>query len=204
MTAAEVLAKVLEAGGRIAPDTNPPRLLVPPELKALVVEHRAELRVLVLNALSQPPAPPALAPGLDLIARYRAILERRWTFAGEADADLQDQARVCDELGPAFAEAVARLARREWVAREGRCPPCGAPGFEHDPDTGEAIPIVPLDAPARPRGPRDSSGWLVAIPGLGARRPGPLTLCALCGDGTLCRYGDTPLCRGCSDRWETA
>ncbi len=48
MTVEEVLEMVLAAGGRIVPDPDRPRLLVPTSLKPLVAEHRDGLRVLVL------------------------------------------------------------------------------------------------------------------------------------------------------------
>jgi hypothetical protein len=50
VTAAQVLALVLEAGGRVVPDTDPPRILVPRRLRPLVEAHRAELRELVRGA----------------------------------------------------------------------------------------------------------------------------------------------------------
>ena len=52
MTAAKVLAEVLRSGGRIITDAERPRLWVPAHLKSLVVEHRAELRRLVIQALN--------------------------------------------------------------------------------------------------------------------------------------------------------
>jgi len=48
LTAKEVLGRVLDAGGAIIPDPARPRLRVPPDLKALVLEHRRALRELVL------------------------------------------------------------------------------------------------------------------------------------------------------------
>lgn len=60
MTPQEVLARVLEAGGRVIPDPERPRLLVPPALKPLVAEHRKALRALLL---SEPPAPRASSSG---------------------------------------------------------------------------------------------------------------------------------------------
>jgi hypothetical protein len=54
MTAPEVLALVLEAGGRVV-RVDPPRLLVPRRLRPLVEEHRVELRELLRNQ-AQPAA----------------------------------------------------------------------------------------------------------------------------------------------------
>ena len=48
MTARDVLEEVLRAGGRVIPDPIRPRLVVPPDLKPLVLQHRAALRALVL------------------------------------------------------------------------------------------------------------------------------------------------------------
>ena len=143
---------------------------------------------------------------MDPITRYRLILERLWDLAGQgADADagdcaalLQEQARLCDDLGPEFAAAVSRQAARAWAHREHRCPTCGDLGVYHDPETGEERPL------GLAPGPRDISGWLVRLHSLGGRRPCPLTPCARCGDGTFAVYGDAPLCRRCSDAWGSA
>jgi hypothetical protein len=144
MTAAEVLAKVLRAGGRVVPDAVAPKLLVPSSLKPLVVEHRDALRALLA---SQEEAQAPRAP--DLIAAYQRVLERLWYLAGqgpdanhrECAALLQEQARLCDELGAEWALTVSRQAARDWSAREGRCAYCAMPGIFHDPDTGEDLPV---------------------------------------------------------------
>ncbi len=203
MTAAEVLAKVIEAGGRIVSDAVPPKLLVPSSLKPLVVEHRDALRALLAGQGQDEERPPLAS---DRIGAYQRILGRLWDLAGQgADADagdcaalLQEQARLCDDLGPEFAAAVSRQAAREWAHREHRCPTCGDPGVYHDPETGEECP---LGLALRPR---DGSGWLLRLHSLGERRPCPLTPCDRCGDGTFSIYGDTPLCRPCSDARGTA
>lgn len=57
MTARDVLAKVLRAGGRVIADPVRPRLAVPPRLKSLVLEHREALRALVLAPITPPPPP---------------------------------------------------------------------------------------------------------------------------------------------------
>jgi hypothetical protein len=53
MTAREVLEEILRAGGRIVPDPEHPRRLIPPQLKPLVTEHREALRRLVLDTTSE-------------------------------------------------------------------------------------------------------------------------------------------------------
>lgn len=65
MTARDVLAEVLRAGGRVIPDPARPRLVVPPTLKPLVLEHREALRALVLaGEIPTPAAPsPSVHPG---------------------------------------------------------------------------------------------------------------------------------------------
>jgi hypothetical protein len=90
----------------------------------------------------------ATAPTRDLIADYREVLGRLWLLnipgesrpprAHQTDVDdarrlLAEQARLCDELGPALASAVARQAARGWVTAMGRCPWCGESGPFHDP-----------------------------------------------------------------------
>jgi len=50
MTAEAVLATILEAGGQVIPDPDRPRLLVPPALKPLVLDHREVLRELLRRA----------------------------------------------------------------------------------------------------------------------------------------------------------
>ncbi len=47
MNVEQVLTQVLEAGGRLIPDPQRPRLLVPPALKPLVAEHREAIRALL-------------------------------------------------------------------------------------------------------------------------------------------------------------
>jgi hypothetical protein len=60
VTAREVLAEVLRAGGRVIPDPARPRVVVPPRLRPLVFEHREALRALVLaDAMPVNVAPPA-------------------------------------------------------------------------------------------------------------------------------------------------
>ncbi len=49
MTPRQVLEKVLEGGGRVIADPAHPRLLVPPELKPLVAEHREAIRKILLS-----------------------------------------------------------------------------------------------------------------------------------------------------------
>jgi hypothetical protein len=57
VTPTEVLAEVLRAGGRVIPDPARPRLVVPPALKPLVLEHREALRALILAGDSGQPVP---------------------------------------------------------------------------------------------------------------------------------------------------
>ena len=167
--------------GRPAPPVGPPMTPERPEV-------------------SRPPV--ALAP--DPIAAYRATLGRLWALnvkgadadPGECAALLQEQARLLDEIGPAFAEAVSRQAARAWATRERRCPFCGIEGVYHDPET--ALPAAGQDVKAGPVVPLDASGWPDALPGLGARRPGPFTPCSTCGTGIVAVDGTPPLCRVCA------
>jgi len=48
MTALDVLVTVLEAGGKVVPDPEHPKVLFPPNLRAMVAEHRPALRALVI------------------------------------------------------------------------------------------------------------------------------------------------------------
>jgi hypothetical protein len=101
VTAHEVLAEVLRAGGRIIPDPEHPRLVVPAELKPLVLEHREELRELVRSSGpsgSQPARAKPLAELLDMplgvFAQEGSLLEIRvhwypqtlWLVPAERDA----------------------------------------------------------------------------------------------------------------------
>src|SRR5688500_4367406 len=76
------------------------------------------------------------------VAAYRRVLQHLWLLdsppapstaaqhqadVAEAQRLLPELARLCDDLGPAFAEAVGREAAREWVATWGRCPRCSRP-----------------------------------------------------------------------------
>jgi hypothetical protein len=160
------------------------------------------------------PITPAPRHGEDLVAltlEYRAVNERLWGLAALAVVDraellrLDDEkARLCDDLGPAWAERCARPWFLAYARRHGRCPECGDAGRYHDPDTGEAVPLAAPGTPeAGTSGLRDASGWLIALPGLGRRRVGPYAPCEQCNVGTFCTYGDRPLCQGCADAWGT-
>ncbi len=139
MTPAEVLAKVLEAGGKVIADPDRPRLLVPPHLRPLVAEHREALRELVRRRETVPPPTPV--PALRLVLR-------RWyeMTAREADGDLptpeeartllSERRRLWDDVGPAFAEAVEQQEARTYYRETGRCPFCGEAGVFHDPERG--------------------------------------------------------------------
>lgn len=137
MTPQEVLARVLEAGGRVIPDPERPRLLVPPALRPLVAEHREALKELV-RQLPLPAPQPTPVPAL-----CRAL--RAWydMTAQQADGDLptvEDSrallsriGRLQDVVGPAVAEAVERQEARAYYQESGRCPFCGEPTEFHEP-----------------------------------------------------------------------
>lgn len=123
MTAEEVLAQVLEAGGRVILDPERPRLLVPPALKPLVAEHRYALRHLVL---------------------YREALRHWWALAaqgsqadqGEVSRVYQEIIKLIDEVGEPRATQLRREWAREWWQQTGVCPWCGELGPYHDPERG--------------------------------------------------------------------
>ena len=48
MTALDALVTVLDAGGKVVPDPEHPKVLFPPNLRALMAEHRPALRALVI------------------------------------------------------------------------------------------------------------------------------------------------------------
>lgn len=48
MTALDALVTVLDAGGKVVPDPEHPKVLFPPDLRDLVAEHRPALRALVI------------------------------------------------------------------------------------------------------------------------------------------------------------
>jgi hypothetical protein len=75
VTALDALEEVLRAGGRIIPDPTRPRLVVPPDLKPLVLEHRAALRALVLARAA--PTLPVPVPGVS-DARARCAYAFPW------------------------------------------------------------------------------------------------------------------------------
>lgn len=146
MTAQEVLARVLEAGGQIIADPQRPRLLVPPAFKPLVTEHREALRELVRRGTT--PAPRGTTVGPTPVPALRGAV-RRWfeMTAREADghlptpgmirALLSDIRRLWDDVGPAFAQAVHREEARAFYRETRRCPLCGKRGVCHDPERGE-------------------------------------------------------------------
>ena len=57
MTAAEVLARALGAGGQVIRDASGPRLRVPREMRHLVEAHRSEIRALILAGAAPVPTP---------------------------------------------------------------------------------------------------------------------------------------------------
>lgn len=136
MTPAEVLAKVLESGGRVVADPDRPRLLVPPALKSLVVEHREALRELVRRRqFGPPPTPvPALREALrhwySLMAREVDENPPTPEEVRRLDSEIR---RLWDDTGPAFAEAVHRQEAWTYYQETQRCPTCGKPGEYHDP-----------------------------------------------------------------------
>ncbi len=123
MTPAEVLTKVLEAGGRVIRDPERPRLLVPPPLKPLVAEHREALRRLIL---------------------YWQTLRRWWELTAqgaaadrtEVERTYQAILRLMDEVGEPQATAIRRQWAREWWEETGICAWCGEQGPYHDPERG--------------------------------------------------------------------
>ena len=121
MTPAEVLTKVLEAGGQVIPHPEHPRLLVPPDLKPLVAEHREALRRLVLywEALRRWFELTAQGPEADqgaVTRTYQAIL------------------RLTDDVGEPQATQLRRQWARQWWQETWRCPWCGEAGPYHDPE----------------------------------------------------------------------
>lgn len=126
MTPQELLTRVLEAGGKVIPDTACPRLLVPSSLKPLVAEHRAALRQLVL---------------------YRETLRRWWTLIAQGpcadwddlDGTYQNLLRLFDEVGVPSGLELARKGAREWHKETGVCPWCGELGPYHDPERGGEV-----------------------------------------------------------------
>ncbi len=140
MTAAEVLAKVLEAGGRIIADPGRTRLLVPPALKPLVAEHREALRELIRQTGS-PTTPSTPVPALRraLRAWYDMTAKRadgNLPTIEQARALLSEIRRLWDDVGPAFAEVVERQEAWAYHRETGRCPHCGEIAVFHDPDRG--------------------------------------------------------------------
>lgn len=120
MTPAEVLSRVLEAGGKVIPDPTRPRLLVPPPLKRLVEANRQALRRLV---------------------EYRETLRHWWTLTAQGPQAYRDEIartyqeilRLHDEVGSPTATRLLRQWAREWWYETKLCPWCGEPGEHHDP-----------------------------------------------------------------------
>jgi len=129
VTAQEVLVRVLEAGGKVIPDPDRPRLLVPPALKPLVLEHREVLRQM-LRARRDPGA------------AYRQALWHLWTLPPDAPRSAYDQALaevLLQEamLPPLEAQATHREEARKFHRQTGRCPFCQEEGELHLPDEKE-------------------------------------------------------------------
>lgn len=147
MTAQEVLAKVLGAGGRVVPDPQRLRLLVPPDLKSLVTEHREALRELLQSGPERKECRPEMRVLSTPVPALRRAL-RAWyaMTAREADGNLptpeearallSEVRRLWDDVGPAFAEAVARQEACTYYRETRRCPFCGERGVFHDSDRG--------------------------------------------------------------------
>jgi hypothetical protein len=75
MTPIDVLCEILDAGGRVVPGPERPRLLAPPRMRPLVDAHREKLRVL-LDAYGHCNA--------DVFRRARAFKQQitEWTASG--------------------------------------------------------------------------------------------------------------------------
>ena len=121
MTAVEVLNQVLKAGGRVIPDPDRPRLLVPQNLKPIVQKHREVLRVLVGQSSA-------------LAAAYR----RYWGIE-ETDpletfrAAYREIVSLETRLDPEVAWRTLREAAIAYHAEMGTCPFCQERGPLHLP-----------------------------------------------------------------------
>ncbi len=214
--AVELVARLRARGVTLEPDgptlvVRPATAVRPDEIDAL---RKLKAEVLALLAPhphppeTRPPAPALSVP--DLIAAYQETLGRLYSFnipgvhadVAEIRRLLDVQARECNELGPAFAEAVGRQAARQWAARAQRCPWCGTGRVFHDPETGDAIALDIAAIVALTAGPEVAE----APQGPGTRAAGPMAFaCASCGEATRHRYDDTPLCERCAaDAWGEA
>jgi hypothetical protein len=201
VTPAALLAEVRARGVEVSPTGRGtirvrPLSKLPPELMEALRAHKPE----ILELLAAGQAHRRTAAYRDTLGALWALNLPGATVDREQIRRLLDaQARQCDELGPAFGEAVSGQAARAWAERERHCPYCGMANVYHDPDTGEEITLEPApDATAGPLATLDGGGWPVALPDLGARRAGPLAPCSTCGAGTWAVFGDTPLCRRCA------
>jgi hypothetical protein len=108
VTAEEVLAEVLRQGGEVVPDPTRPRLLVPPALKPLVLEHREALRALLFDRA----VTALVSMPLDQYGREGAPLEIRVSWSSVTLWFVPD-ARHAESL---MAEGISR--GRIWTARE--------------------------------------------------------------------------------------
>jgi hypothetical protein len=115
---------------------------MPAALRAELVELLAAALVADLAADRLRAQSPGIVP----------VLERLWALEAQGpDADLpegesllQEHARLTDELGPAFAEAVWRQWCRDNANRIGSCRSCGAWATSHDLDhEGRPCPLAP-------------------------------------------------------------
>jgi hypothetical protein len=119
VTVTAQLADLLRDGVRLD-YTDPER----PDFVVLPA-HRARVR-----ALLGPDVRPATQRALRAIAAYRAALLRIFdAIARDADpgADLDHQARLCDDLGPRLASLIGDDAATAYTEQTGRCAYCGGP-----------------------------------------------------------------------------
>jgi hypothetical protein len=111
----EVLAQVLDAGGRVISDLERPRLLAPPNLRPLVEKHREALRLLILVQLGAQGVRPAPQAAEARVTRV--------------DPEIKRRARIfhaqISEPGPALFMHLPVIEGR--VPREGECLSCAGP-----------------------------------------------------------------------------
>ncbi len=124
LTAAEVLNRVLQAGGEIVPDRERPRLRVPRkprDLKPLVEAHRTDLRALVCQSF-------ALA---DAYRTYWTLPETGTveTFQGV----YREIIRLEAQTPPEIAWRTLREAATAYHTEKGTCPFCRTRGELHLP-----------------------------------------------------------------------
>lgn len=139
MTARALLAELRRRGIRLAAAGGRlryrPASQVPPELQALMAQHKSAL-IALLEAEHR-----ALGPVAQAALAYHTHLRSGFALIADSEASpegcrqfLDEEMRLVDALGPAHALEILRATAHAWTMERNSCPWCGQAGVGHEPE----------------------------------------------------------------------